>query len=138
MVRVNLIEPRKLADQHLIAEYAEILMLAAYIRDYPSDENIPPKYCLCKGHMRFFKNKLKYLKKRHGLLSKEMRKRGFVPSRKLDISKFPARLRKNWKPNKSDREVIKKRLRYKINLKPSFYRYFGEKKPKKFFLSLLK
>ena len=35
MVRINLVEPKKLADQHLIAEYDEILMLLGYVRRYP-------------------------------------------------------------------------------------------------------
>jgi len=33
MVKINLIHPRYLTDQHLIAEYNEILMLLAYLRD---------------------------------------------------------------------------------------------------------
>ena len=58
MVRVNLISPEKLADQHLVAEYAEILMLIAYIKSYPSTEEIPEHYTLGEGHMKFFKNKV--------------------------------------------------------------------------------
>jgi hypothetical protein len=34
MVRVNLISPSKLADQHLIAEYDEILMLLGYVHRF--------------------------------------------------------------------------------------------------------
>ena len=63
MVRINLINPKKLTDQHLIAEYNEILMLLGYVKKYPKLEKIPSKYNLGKGHMLFFKNKLKYLKK---------------------------------------------------------------------------
>ena len=74
MVRVNLIPPRKLADQHLIAEYNEILMLLGYVRKYPMTEEIPKNYCLGKGHIKFFKNKLLYLKKRHENLKNEMKK----------------------------------------------------------------
>ena len=38
MVRVNIINPNKLADQHLIAEYNEILMLLGYVRKYPKED----------------------------------------------------------------------------------------------------
>ena len=73
MVRVNLIHPKSLADQHLIAEYDEILMLLGYVRRYPKKENIPEKYTLGKGHIKFFKDKLLYLKKRHELIKEEMK-----------------------------------------------------------------
>jgi len=74
MVRVNLINPGCLADQHLIAEYAEILMLVGYIKKHPEKDNIPARYTLKTGHMRFFKDKALYLKKRHEQLIKEMKK----------------------------------------------------------------
>ena len=77
MVRVNLISPKLLSDQHLIAEYNEILMLLGYVRKYPKLVGIPKDYCLGKGHILFFKDKLGYLKERHELLKKEMRIRGF-------------------------------------------------------------
>ena len=35
MVRINLINPKSLADQHLIAEYNEILMLLGHIDKFP-------------------------------------------------------------------------------------------------------
>ena len=76
MVRINLVNPKNLSDQHLIAEYNEILMLISYIKRYPKLEGIPLNYCLGKGHMKFFKNKVEYLKKRHELIKNEMKKRG--------------------------------------------------------------
>ena len=138
MVRVNLIPPKKLADQHLIAEYAEMLMLVVYIKKHPELKNIPKRYCLGTGHQKFFKNKLRYLKKRHEQLIKEMKKRGFKPTKKLNLSKMPRSLIKDWKPSQKDEEIIKKRLRQKINLKPEFYTYYGKKKTKTFLMSLLK
>ena len=74
MVRINLIKPRFLSDQHLIAEYDEILMLIAYIKKYSKTnlDKIPNNYSLGKGHILFFKNKVLYLKNRHEKLKKEM------------------------------------------------------------------
>ncbi len=63
MVRVNIINPKNLSDQHLIAEYLEIIMLINYIKKHPKQSKIPKNYLLGKGPMKFFKNKLKYLKK---------------------------------------------------------------------------
>ena len=138
MVRINLLPPKNLADQHLIAEYAEILMLVEYIRNYPELAGIPAKFCLGTGHQKFFKNKLKYLKKRHEQIRKEMKKRGFNPTKTVNLSKIPRFLIKDWRPNKKDKEIIKKRLRQKISLKPEFYRYYGKKKTKSFLIRLIK
>jgi deoxyribonuclease (pyrimidine dimer) len=138
MVRINLINPKKLADQHLIAEYNEILMLLGYVRKYPLEKDIPKEYCLGKGHIKFFKDKLLYLKKRHEILKKEMKKRGFIPTKTINPSEFSRSLRNDWDPSSKDFVIIKKRLREKICLKPDYYRYKRKKRSKKFFLDLLK
>jgi deoxyribonuclease (pyrimidine dimer) len=127
MVRVNIVNPKYLTDQHLIAEYLEILMLVGYVRKYPKAEDIPDNYCLGKGHIKFFKNKLEYLKKRHESIRKEMKKRGFATNVKLNISDLPKALRNDWKPRKSDIGLIKNRISWKIKKKPGYYRYCGKK-----------
>ena len=137
MVRINIINPKKLADQHLIAEYNEILMLIGYVRKYPKLGEVPSKYTLGKGHVLFFKNKLKYLKKRHELIKIEMKKRGFKTNKKISLSKFKKELIHDWKPSKAGIEIIKKRLKQKIRFRSDFYRYYGVKRKKKFFIDLL-
>ena len=138
MVRINLISPKALADQHLIAEYNEILMLLGYVKKYPEECKIPSKYDLGKGHILFFKNKLRYLKKRHELLKKEMKNRGFNAKKNIDLAEFDKRLVHDWRPNEEDIEIIKKRLINKIKLKTNFYRYYRKNKPKNFFIELIK
>jgi|SaaInlStandDraft_7_1057024.scaffolds.fasta_scaffold15966_5 deoxyribonuclease (pyrimidine dimer) len=137
MVRINLINPKKLADQHLIAEYNEILMLLGYVRKYPIEKDIPEEYCLGRGHIKFFKNKLLYLKKRHELLKKEMSKRNFISNKNINLGEFNKKLRNDWKPNNKDFIIIKERIREKICLKPNYYRYYSKKRSKVFFLNLL-
>ncbi len=140
MVRINIINPKFLADQHLIAEYDEILMLLGYVKRYPLNnlDKIPKKYKLGPGHILFFKNKLKYLERRFKDIKEEMKKREFSGEIKINLKEFDKRLINDWKPNKKDKEVIKERLIYKINLKPDYYRYYREKKPKSFFIELIK
>lgn len=138
MVRINLIEPKKLSDQHLIAEYNEIMMLLGYIKKYPIPTNMPKDYTLNKGHMKFFKNKLLYLKKRHNLLKKEMIKRDFNPKKELDINSFHISLKNDWTPNKNNLNIIKERIKEKIDQKPNYYKYYKKIKPKEFFIDLLK
>lgn len=131
MVRINLIEPRRLSDQHLIAEYNEILMLVGYVRKYPLLEGIPSQFCLGEGHIKFFKDKLGYICDRHRLIRAEMGRRGFKNSKEICVEG------KKWKPSERDIDCIKKRIREKIKIKPDFYRYYGEKKSPRFFCSLL-
>ncbi len=138
MVRVNIISPSKLADQHLIAEYDEILMLFGYVQRFPKKEGIPAEYCLGTGHIRFFKDKLLYLKKRHEHLKEEMLKRNFKHSRTINLEDYPRELRNDWSPNKKDESIIIARLVEKLNKKSGWYRYYGEKKDASFFIKLLK
>lgn len=138
MVRVNLIEPSKLADQHLIAEYNEILMLLGYVRKNPSTSNIPPSYRLGKGHIMFFKDKLIYLKERHELIKKEMMQRRFVPTKTINLEEFSPSSINAWSPSKKDYQIIKKRLKEKLLKKPTWYRYYGEVKSPSFLINLLK
>jgi len=139
MVRINLIPPKYLTDQHLIAEYNEILMLLGYVKKNPDIEieNLPKEYRLGKGHILFFKNKLNYLKKRFNKIKREMKKRGFNPVKKIDLNCFDENLMKNWKPSGKDKQKIKKRLKEKIRLKPDYYTYYKKKKPRKFYEDLL-
>ena len=137
MVRVNLFPPKKLSDQHLVAEYNEILMLVAYLKKYPFPETQPKNYCLGKGHMKFFAGKLKYLKKRHELIRKEMQNRGFITRKKILLSNFSKKLIFDWQPREKDFAIIRKRITEKLRLKKDFYRYYSQKKPTAFFVKLL-
>ena len=137
MVRVNLIEPKFLSDQHLIAEYNEILMLLGYVRKYPSLEIIPKKYVLGKGHIKFFKDKLIYLKKRHQKIRSEMNRRGFAVRKIVDLREFPKNLKNDWIPDEKDKKIIKQRLKERILKKQGFYRYYRDKPGKDFLLNLI-
>ena len=136
MVRINLVEPKKLTDQHLVAEFNETLMLFGQIKKC-STENIPKNYCLGTGHIRFFFDKLVFLKKRFEKLKREMIKRGFRPTKELDISGFEQCLQNDWIPSKIDIDLNKKRIRERIRQKPDFYRYYGKHKDLAFLLDLL-
>jgi len=138
MVRVNLIDPKKLTDQHLIAEYNELLMLSSYIGKYPNTDNTPKKYCLGKGHMRFFKNKVLYIKKRHEAIKTEMKKRGFKTNKTINLQDFRKENKHDWEPCGKDLEIAKKRIISKLKSKPNYYRYYGEYKPFSFFIKLLR
>ena len=126
MVRINLINPRKLLDQHLIAEYNEILMLLGHVKKHPEVKNQPKNYCLGPGHINFFKDKLLYLKNRHESIKKEMYKRGFKTNKTIQLKNYKKELKNNYKPKARDFKIIKIRLKEKIIQKPDFYKYYGK------------
>lgn len=140
MVRINLINPHNLTDQHLIAEYNETLMLLGHVKKYPRIilETIPERYCLGKGHILFFKNKLIYLKKRHEILKQEMRNRSFVTEKNIILSEFPKALLNDWVPEQKDALIIKKRITEKLLKRKDYYRYYGKPKSQNYLIGLIR
>ena len=87
MTRVNVIPPKDLTREHLIAEYREITRLPKNLtkslsrktKEFSMDE-IPPDYVLGKGHVKFFYDKMLFLQKRFESLVLEMKSRGYNPN----------------------------------------------------------
>lgn len=78
MTRINLVPPSELCDQHLLAEHRELTRIPnAVAKGKFSLKGQPDDYKLGEGHVRFFFNKLLFLKKRYDLLHEECRVRGF-------------------------------------------------------------
>ena len=132
MTRINLVDPKELSDQHLIAEYREIFMVGSSLQRSMKSKswsktikNIPKDFTLNKGHVTFFYNKGKYLDKRYTKLINEMKRRGMKPDPKRIFKKnqWPINLYKDWKPKNKDLKIIRKRISEKIALKPNWYRY---------------
>ena len=131
MTRINIVEPSELTDQHLIAEYREIFMIAGSLnRTLNSkvgyrEDRVPKRYTLNTGHVYFFYNKGKYLHKRYNELIAEMKRRGFTPS---NDRPFPFQifyennLYNDWTPALEDYKIIRHRIAEKIAMKPEWYR----------------
>ena len=130
MTRINLISPKELTDQHLIAEYREITMVPAALKRTINSKaglqlnQIPKEFTLNKGHVKFFYNKGLYLQKRYNQLIKEMKKRGFSPNPKRQFPKeiFLPNLYNDWNPSLKDKKIIIKRINEKIKMKPNWYK----------------
>ena len=131
MTRINIVEPSELTDQHLIAEYREIFMVAGSLKrtlvskDGYQESKVPVNYKLSTGHVYFFYNKGKYLHKRYDELIREMKDRGFSPSddRPFPFSVFSDNgLYNDWTPTIEDYEVIRQRIAERIAMKPDWYR----------------
>lgn len=136
MVRVNIIPPTDLTDQHLIAERLEILMIAGlYVRTRQSKSGfqqvrVPDAYTLGAGHAYFFFDKPRYLAERFNALSEEGKSRGFNMADKQFPLHFwdghPGTLR-DWVPAEADFKIIRARISERIALKPDWYRHNGKR-----------
>ncbi len=131
MTRINIISPSELTDQHLIAEYREIFMVAGSLKRTLISKSgfveskVPKNFTLNSGHVYFFYNKGKYLYKRYNLIIKEMKSRGFKPDENRIFPKdifIMNNLFNDWEPNHSDIKIIRKRINKKIAMKPGWYR----------------
>lgn len=131
MTRVNLVPPAELFDQHLMAEYRELLMIPASLaRTLRSQKGIrldeyPKQFTLNKGHVLFFYNKGRYLDLRYTALIRELALRGY----KLDSTRtFPSQifiehqLYGDWQPTETDLAVVRRRIAEKLALRPDWYR----------------
>ena len=112
MTRINLVDPRELADQHLVAEYREFFMIGSALQRSLESKagvtDIPKNFTLNKGHIKFFYDKGEYLSKRYDCLIQEMKRRGMSPdpSRKFKREQWPDELYNDWQPNVRDIEII--------------------------------
>ena len=131
MTRINIIDTTELTDQHLIAEYREIFMVAGSLRRTLVSKNgyqeskVPKHYTLNSGHVYFFYNKGKYLHNRYNQLIDEMKRRGFKPDSNRVFPKevfIDNNLYNDWLPRVEDYNIIKQRIEEKIALKPDWYR----------------
>ena len=78
MTRINLVPPTELCDQHLLAEHRELTRIPnAVAKGKYHLTGQPTEYKLGEGHVRFFFNKMAFLKKRYDLLHAECKARGF-------------------------------------------------------------
>lgn len=82
MTRINSnIDPVDLIDQHLLAEYREIVRIPSAVKRMGitiHNRTIPRKFTLGKGHVTFFYNKLAFLHHRFKLLKDELQRRQYA------------------------------------------------------------
>lgn len=101
MTRINVVDPETLTNKHLLAEYRELPRIFGYVKKLqekgltPSDVDIPDKYVLGKGHVKFFTNKCSYLVERQKRIIKELLRRGYTLSY-TDVENMVDGIEKEW------------------------------------------
>lgn len=128
MTRINLNNPEVLADQHLLAELRELPRIFSLVgKNGVKPECIPEKFKLGKGHVNFFRDKLKFLFERYLLLHTEAILRGFnlnhTPLELYNKYKTLIEESNSWQPSKEDIAISKERILEKINSNLLFYRW---------------
>lgn len=122
MTRINCVPVGELTDQHLLAEYRELPRISKLAREL-SDYG---QYKMGTGHVKFFYDKGLFLQSRFQDICQECIRRGM----NIQYSEYrphPQNLHKDWKPTILDEMISATRLNEKLDMKPGFYRYYGEK-----------
>ena len=117
MTRINIgIPPAELVNQHLIAEHREIKRIPNCIaKGKYNMDGIPDKFKLGTGHVKFFYNKLLYLKNRYIKLYVECVKRGFNVKYYIGAwDSVPKELMNDYQPTDIDREIIRERINERL------------------------
>ena len=113
MTRINVgIQPEELTNKHLLAEHREIKRIPNCIaKGKYNMEGIPDKFKLGTGHVKFFYNKLLYLKKRYISLYNECVKRGFNVQNYISAwDNVPQKLMNDYKVRANDCRIIRQRI----------------------------
>lgn len=123
MTRINVgVLPSELTDKHLLAEHREIKRIPNMVASGKAKiENIPEKFTLGTGHVKFFYDKLKYLHKRYKLIYQECKRRGFNVTNyeeswnNKDNVDWALKYYKDYIEQPEDRILILQRINEKLN-----------------------
>lgn len=126
MTRINCVSVKELCNQHLFAEWREMPRLIKYIArslDKPgfSEDEIPDRYVMGTGHVKFFYNKLEYITNRHNDLTEELLSRGYkIVSKPLTFKNVPEHWNNDWEPTQKDININKDRILERMPRNPKW------------------
>jgi hypothetical protein len=118
MTRINCgIPPSELTDKHLIAEHREIKRIPnCVLKGRYSLNGQPSRFTLGTGHVKFFYDKLLYLKKRYEEIYKECKRRKFNVLYYGDAwNGVPIQFMKDYAPTQKDMDIVRQRINEKLN-----------------------
>lgn len=118
MTRINVgIPVLELADKHLMAEHREIKRLPNCIaKGRYSLDGQPKEFKLGTGHVKFFYDKMLYLKNRYEQLYLECLRRGFNVTYYGDAwDNVPKQLMNDYTPRVNDIKIIRERINERLN-----------------------
>lgn len=113
MTRINVgIKPSELIRQHLLAEHREIKRIPNVIKSGRYNMKGQPKeFTLGTGHVKFFYDKLSYLKKRYESIYDECVSRGYNVTNYMEaFENLPKSMMKDYTSTKRDRLLLQARI----------------------------
>lgn len=138
MTRINLIDPKYLSDKHLLAEYKELPRVFTLVKKYDQkdlialEKSLPSQYTLGKGHVRFFYNKITFLRDRYFYLHQELLARRFnlneemYDNIQLMAYNLPACLQNDYGPTPEDvylnmARIVHREAKYNARIKTELF-----------------
>tara|TARA_R110000782_G_scaffold25502_1_gene66242 strand:+ start:244 stop:630 length:387 start_codon:yes stop_codon:yes gene_type:complete len=118
MTRINVaIKPIELTDKHLMAEHREIKRIPNCVaKGRYNMKGQPSEFTLGTGHVKFFYDKLAYLKNRYESLYSECIKRGFnVQYYGNAWNNVPKEMMGDYSPTEHDRSIIIERINERLS-----------------------
>ena len=117
MTRINVgVEPSELTDRHLLAEHREIKRIPNMVKaGRVRMDGIPDTFTLGKGHVKFFYDKLAFLRNRYSRIYAECVSRGFNVTNFSDaFSNIDTRYMGDYAPTEHDRSIITARISQRL------------------------
>lgn len=130
MTRVNVIKPEDLTNEWLVAEFRELPRIINELEKHPNRfkaKDIPEQYTLGNGHVKFFRDKLVYLAKRHREIRKELKRRGIKVNKKIKVELYylhdsiKSQCLNDWTPTSRDHDINIERLQERFDLRKRAY-----------------
>lgn len=117
MTRINVgVMPQELTDKHLLAEHREIKRIPNCIKSGRfSMDGQPELFKLGAGHVKFFYDKILYLKNRYEALYSECLVRGFNITNYIEsFNDIPNHLMNDYIETENDRNIIISRINERL------------------------
>lgn len=130
MTRINTINPSDLTNEWLLAEFRELPRIVNELEKHPNrfkPADIPSNFTLNTGHVKFYRNKLLYLAKRHREIKRELKRRRITCNKriKVELHYLSDTIKKqalnDWTPHKDDHSVLIERLQERFDLRKRPY-----------------
>ena len=118
MTRINAgIPVEELCDAHILAEHREITRIPNSIKSGKVKiKDIPENFKLGTGHVKFFYNKLLYLKKRYILLHTICKRKKFKVENKISsFDDLPEELMNDWTPEQNSIDIVRQRINERLS-----------------------
>lgn len=143
MTRINsAISVKRLTDEMLLAEHREIKRLPSVLSkaiQCNSINNVPNKFCLGTGHVKFFLNKMLFIFNRYKAIKNECILRKFnITDYSSNFLNIDNQYMNDYIPTNDEYNLLKERIMKRINnSNKQYFHYYGKRISKQQACSLL-